>query len=412
MLDQFFTQHGPVLRLRAGLLGPYLDGFAARLSQAGYARSTVRTQLWLVADLDRWLTRRAFHVTQLCPGLTDAFISRRRRTGGVRRGDAATLRLLLDHLQTTGVIPAPPPVIDRSALGQLKRCYEEYLRTDRGLSPWTACRNWFVLRCFLGERFGDGPLHLRQLRPDDITHFLLRHCPRRASAQLQSTALRSFFRFLFQTGAIDRDLSAAVPAVRRWRLVDVPKYLEPVDVDRLLTSCDRTSALGRRDYAVLMLLARLGLRAGEIVRLELGDVDWRRGELTVRGKGAVHDRLPLPREVGEAVAAYLRTDRPTCATRRVFLRGKAAHRGFNHPSTVSTVVRRALDRAGLTPPIKGAHLLRHSLATGLLRRGASLSEIGDLLRHRASTTTEIYAKVDLDSLRALAHPWPVAGGER
>jgi integrase len=164
------------------------------------------------------------------------------------------------------------------------------------------------------------------------------------------------------------------------------------------------------DYAVLLLLARLGLRAGEVVRLELGDLDWRAGELTVRGKGSVHDRLPLPREVGEALAVYLRTDRPSCTTRRVFLRTRAPHRGLNHSSTVSTIVRRALDRVGLTPPIKGAHVLRHSLATELLRRGASLAEIGEVLRHQTPQTTAIYAKVDLEGLRPLARPWPTGGG--
>jgi site-specific recombinase XerD len=227
------------------------------------------------------------------------------------------------------------------------------------------------------------------------------------------TALRSMFRFFLQRGTIDGDLAACVPAVADWRLATVPKYLRPEEIDRLLQACDRRTAVGRRDHAILLLLARLGLRAGEVVTVELDDIHWHAGEITVRGsKGLRHDRLPLPVDVGEALAAYVRTDRPRHAIRRVFLCARAPRRGFAGPGAVSTIVRRALDRAGLRPAAKGAHLLRHSLATRLLRAGASLSEIGEVLRHRAANTTEIYAKVDLAGLQALARPWPGSGGER
>ncbi|MCH7565905.1 MAG: tyrosine-type recombinase/integrase, partial [Gemmatimonadetes bacterium] len=189
-------------------------------------------------------------------------------------------------------------------------------------------------------------------------------------------------------------------------------YLSVEEIEDLLDACDQSTRTGRRDYAILVLLARLGLRAGEVVALELDDIDWRAGEIVVRGKGLLHDRLPLPPEVGEALAAYLRWHRPPVSTRRVFVRMRAPLRGFAGPSTVSTIVRRALDRAGLNPPLKGAHLLRHSLATGMLRSGASMAEIGEILRHRSPNTTEIYAKIDFVGLRPLAQPWPVAGGGR
>lgn len=414
MLDQFFGDRAAAHRLRAGLLGPHLDSFAARVSRLGYARSTVRTQLRLLVDLGGWLTRHALGVRDLRTGVAEGFLSTRRRARRVRRGDAQTLRLFLDHLRAEGVIADPEPMVDRSPLGLLKTRYEEYLSQERGLSLLAGSRYWPFLRRLLGERFGDGPIRLRDLRPQDLTRFLLRHAHARTpkGAQLMVSALRSFLRFLFQQGETDRDLSAAVLSIPTWRLAEVPKYLQPTEVECLLESCDRTSSVGRRDYAILLLLARLGLRAGEAVSLELGDVDWRAGELTVRGKGSFHDRLPLPQDVGNALAAYLRTDRPPCPTRRVFVRMKAPHRGFNHPSTVSTIVRRAVERAGLTPATKGAHLLRHSLATGMLRAGASLAEIGEILRHRIPNTTEIYAKVDLDGLRAIARPWPQSGGGR
>jgi len=226
------------------------------------------------------------------------------------------------------------------------------------------------------------------------------------------TALRSFLRFLFERGEIETDLAASVPTVAHWRLAGVPRYLDDDEVEKLLGSRDLSTATGRRDRAILLLLARLGLRAGEIVALRLEDLHWREGEFTVRGKGRYHDRLPLPREVGEAIALYLQKDRPSCRSRRVFLRRKAPLRGFAGPGTVTTIVRRAIDQAGLEPSEKGAHLLRRSLATGMLGRGATLAEIGQILRHRSPNSTEIYAKVDIGGLRSLARPWPLAGGGR
>ena len=170
--------------------------------------------------------------------------------------------------------------------------------------------------------------------------------------------------------------------------------------------------MSRRDYAILLLLARLGLRAGEVVGLELDDIDWLSGEIVISGKGLVRDRLPLLHEVGEELATYVRRDRPQSSCRRVFIRARAPHRGFIGPSAVCTIVQRALARAGLRPPTKGAHIFRHSLATGMLRRGASMAEIGQILRHQVSGTTEIYAKVDFDGLRGIAQPWPDVGGMR
>jgi len=227
-----------------------------------------------------------------------------------------------------------------------------------------------------------------------------------------TTAFRSFFRFLFQIGELPVDLAASVPTVADRRLSTVPKYLVAEEVHRVLGGCDRQTSSGRRNYAILLLLARLGLRAGEVVSLQLQDIDWRAGEILIRGKGLLHDRMPLPVDVGEALTSYLRIDRPPCKTRRVFVCLKAPQSGFAGPSTVTTIVRRALARAGLDPAFKGAHVLRHSLATSMLRSRASMREIGEVLRHRVSSTTEIYAKLDFDALRSLAHPWPAMGGEQ
>jgi site-specific recombinase XerD len=412
MLDHFLRDDAAVQRMRASPLGAQLDSFAAVLSALGYARTSIRDRLWTVAAFGRWLKRRGLSATDLTRDTAAAFLQRRASRSRVHRGAVATVRLFLEHLETNGIIQAAAPV-SPPAMTQLKARYEAYLREDRGLSPLTGPRHWFVLGRFLRQRFGDTAIEPRAISAEDVTRFVVDQIPARspASAQLHASALRSFLRFLWQTGQTDIDLTAAIPPVRRWRLVDVPKYLTADDVRRLLAACDRASPVGRRDYAILLLLARLGLRGGEIVRLDLDDIDWRTGELVVRGKGSVRSRLPLPCDVGDAVATYLRRDRPRCHTRRVFVRARAPHRPLGHPSTVSTLVRMALTRAGVDAPLKGAHVLRHSLATELLRRGASLADIGDVLRHQQPQTTEIYAKVDFRRLRLLAQPWPAGDGQ-
>jgi site-specific recombinase XerD len=291
--------------------------------------------------------------------------------------------------------------------------FGRYLVEERALSQASLDNSLPFVRGFLAHRFGAGRVVLGDLRAPDVTRFLLRkvHSVGPARARLMVGALRSFFRFLRWRGDIAIDLASTVPRVADWRHSSLPKSLPAADVERLIMSCDRATVTGQRDYTLLLLLARLGLRAGEVVAMTLDDVDWETGELTVRGKGRREDRLPIPRDVGQAMATYLRQGRPrNCTTRRFFVRRKAPLRGFASSVGVCTIVRRALERAGIASSRKGAHLLRHSLATEMLRRGASLAEIGELLRHRLVDTTAIYAKVDLVALRALAQPWP-SGGE-
>jgi len=299
-------------------------------------------------------------------------------------------------------------------LETLRRQYADHLEKERGLAAATIVGYWTFIRRFVIERFGDGPIRVQELAPDDIARFLRRHARSGSPkvAGLMVTALRSFFRFLFQHGQTERDLAGTIPTVPQWRLAEVPKYLKPEDVERVVHACQRDTAVARRDHAIIILLASLGLRASEVIALGLDDIDWRAGVLKVRGKGGSHDSLPLPTEVGEAVASYLRHHRPPCTTRRLFIRTRAPHRGLANASSLSAIVRRAFKRAGLQADFMGAHVLRHSLATGMLRSGASLDEVGEVLRHRSPNTTEIYAKVDVRGLRSLALPWPTEGGER
>lgn len=403
------TVQGP----RSRLADSHLDSFAAYLVTCGYAATTVRSQVRLLGHFSQWLTRRRCGIRELNEELIDTFVKDCKQRGRLHRGHAATFHQFLSYLRARGHVAPPVPVVDESPLGQLQRQYEQYLTAERGLAPATVKDYCGVLRWFLTDRFGDGPVDLRALDVSTLTTFVTRHA-RTVSpgyAKNITTALRSICHFFWQRGAIDRDLAAGLPRMPDWRLATIPKYLSPEDIERLLEACDVESAVGRRDHAILLLLARLGLRAGEVLALELDDIHWRAGEIVVRSsKRLPQDRLPLLADVGETLATYIRRDRLSHSPRRVFLCMKAPRRGFAHPSTVSTIVRRALARAGLCPRLKGAHLLRHSLATRMLRQGASLPEIGLVLRHRTMQTTEIYAKVDLEGLRALAQPWPEMGG--
>ncbi len=391
-----------------GPLAFHLDGFAALLCGEGYASKTVHEKRALLADLSRWLDRYGLPLDALDEKRFKRFLADRRRRGKERRIEAMTGRQLLGYLRDLDCIPALPQKIDRSPVGELTQDFERFLRSERGLSPATSTNYLPVVRRFLIEHFGRRALRLDELRPLDIHRFILRHAEKgsRRTAQLMVSALRSFLRFLQQRGVIVTDLAGAVPAVACWRLAHLPKSLPPEQVERLLACCDRSTPTGRRDYAILLLLARLGLRAGEVVAMTLENLDWERGEIVVRGKGQQQARLPLPADVGTALVGYLRHVRPACSTRRVFVRMRAPRRGLAGPVAIDCVVRRALKRAGLAPEFKGAHLLRHSLATNLLRRGASLTEIGQLLRHSQPTTTQIYAKVDIAALRGVAMPWP------
>jgi site-specific recombinase XerD len=408
MLEHFFDNPAVVERLRSDPLSPHLDSFAASLADLGYARFTGREQIDLLARMGRWLVGNALTVADLEERIVSRFLDEQCCRRHPRRGDRATVRRFLERLRRGGVIPVPAGVCDQPPFALIESRYAQFLRTERGLSANTEQNYLPFVHRFLVERFGEEALRLGALKASDASAFILRHARSLSlgRAKLMVTVLRSFLRFLLQHGEIATDLAASVPSVSGWRQATVPKHLGAQEVQRVLDSCNRNTAVGRRNHAILLLLARLGLRAGEVVALELDDVDWRAGEITVRGKGRLHDRLPLLADVGEAVATYVRQDRPRCASRRVFIRTRAPHRGFLSPAAVSTIVERAVERAGLHPSLRGAHLLRHSLATGMLRGGASMAEIGQVLRHRSPNTTEIYAKVDFEGLRALAQRWP------
>ncbi|HYA44362.1 MAG TPA: site-specific integrase [Acidimicrobiales bacterium] len=306
--------------------------------------------------------------------------------------------------------PERPPRL--SARQRVEQAFARYLAQERGLASATLANYMPVVRQFLQERFRGGRLRLAALRAGDVTRFVQRHAHDHSPghSKVLLTALRAFLRYLCHCGATATDLAPCVPSVPTWMYATLPKGLRPDPVEQVLAACDRQSPRGRRDYAILLLLARLGLRAGEVAALRLEDIDWVAGHLTLCGKGGRWSQFPLPADVGAALAAYLRQDRPRCASRQVFIRQYAPRVGFANWLAISALVRRTLARAGIAAPRSGAHVFRHSLASAMLRVGASLAEIGELLRHRSPQTTRLYAKVDLGALRGLACPWP--GGAR
>ena len=392
-----------------GPLAAYLDSFARLVSRQGYAIKSIHRRILLAACFSRWLNQEGVQLCSITSDHPTRYLLYRAQQVRTHRGDGAALGHLIDFLRTDGVIPVEK--ISTPRLGSVERhtqAYAQYLREARALATATIINYVPFVRSFLTDQFGDGQVSLPHLCASDVVRFVQRQAPRlhMKRAKLMTSALRSFLQYTRYCGDITLDLAAAVPAVANWSMTSIPRAISPAQIHQLLTSIDQRTAVGRRDYAIVLLLARLGLRSGEVAFLKLDDIDWNTGTLSVRGKSALLNEFPLPREVGKAITAYLRDGRPPSTSRRVFLRAKAPIRGFRGASGVGSIVRHSLQRAGVNAPTYGAHQFRHGLATEMLRQGASLGEIGDVLGHRHPQTTMIYTKVDLDALRTLALPWP------
>jgi len=412
MLEKFYTYPFAAPRLRSSPLGPWLDSFVVQLSDLGYTPWSCRSNVVLAADLGRWMADRNVLVGSLDEAAIDAYLEH--RVTQLERRRAAS-GLMLAHLRTEGVTPPPSACPDSSAIGVHGQRYAAYMCKERGAAKGTIEGYVAVVSEFLERRFGTGQVDLAALTASDVGKYLVERAPGLSPKRVAylASALRSFLRFLFILGDTATDLSTAALMAQTRHRPAVDRYLSPEDVGKLLDSCDPSTPAGRRNRAILLLLVRLGLRAAEVAALELGDIRWRSGEIVVRGKGDVVDRLPLLFEVGEALTLYLKNDRTADApTRRVFLRLCAPVRELGGRGAISTIVRVALKQAGLEPPARGAHLLRHTLGTQMIRSGASMAEIAEVLRHRSPSSTAIYAKVDIEALRSIAQRWPSAGGTR
>ena len=412
-MNKFFDDRRTIERMTEGVLGHYVSEYAEGLHANGYSWGSGRRILNSVVGFNSWLKRKRIALAQISSKHAEMFLRFRRR--GVARpctsasaALARWLKLLRAHrVIPEPVMPAPTPI------EKVVEDYHNYLLKERSLSWRTRMTYLPLARQFLLSKFGSADVDLSELRATDIINYI-QQCAKGLShtrAGLMRSTVRSFLQFSRYRGDLKLDLAPHVPSIAGWSLSTLPKSLPSGQVKQALAHCPRTTAIGRRDYAILLLLARLGLRAAEVIGLTLEDIEWEYGRITIRGKMNRLDQLPLPADVGKAIAAYLKRGRPrTSNTRHVFLLAKAPWTGFKTSALVCHIVSQALTRAGIDSPRTGAHLFRHTLACEMLRQGRSLSEIGEILRHRSPDTTAIYAKVDLLALQSLALPW--AGGEQ
>lgn len=400
-------------RVPQGPIAPYLGEFADSLSALGYSAWWIHRQVLLGAGFSQWLGRKAVALQDINSDHLTRYLRHRTRRLRFRPDDRGALAHLVRFLRHAGVVPEETAAVPTPwSVDHCVRAYTVYLREQRALATATIVNYVPFIRAFFEHRFGAGPVKLSCLSAADVVNFVRHQAPRlhRKRAKLMTTALRSFLSYARFCGDVDVDLAAAVPVVPNWSMASIPRAIAPEQVRRLLTSIDRRTATGRRDYAIVLLLARLGLRSGEVASLQLDDIDWKAGQLSVHGKSGHRNKLPLPADVGRAIAAYLKAGRPPSTSRSVFLRARAPACGFQGGCAVGSIVRHRLQRSDVDAPSFGAHQFRHGLATEMLRGGASLGEIGDLLGHRHPQTTMIYTKVDIQALRKLALPWP--GGAR
>lgn len=396
---------------RVRILGPLTacrDGLIEDLRSQGYTPRSSAFLVRLMAHIARWLAQNHLRPEQFTAEKVERFLRQRRQSGYKQHFSLRGLQPVVGYLRRSGVIPAEekiPP--ERTPLNDLLEHYEAYLVHERSLSPDNVLRYRGMARRFLSATLNAEAFNLSCLTAAEVSSYILGEA--RASsvgyAKVKISALRSFLRYLHVRGEVPRDLSGALPAVAGWRLAGLPKFLSTDETNRLLRARDRRTRVGCRDYAVLLLLVRLGLRACEVASLTLDDIDWSRGVLVVRGKGGRQDPLPLPQEVGEAIVAYLRRGRHRSKSRTLFLAAVAPHQVLTSKA-VGGITRTTGNRCGI--PRLGAHRLRHTAATQMLWSGASLPEIGQVLRHGSVDTTAIYAKVDRESLRTVCRPWPGA----
>ena len=393
---------------------PYLDSFAQSFAVANYTAGTIRTYRHLARKLGRLMDAAKIKPSALAPDLADRLARTEARGPDNRLRFHHFARRFAEHLIDIGVAQPMPVTEAQAARAELLADFETYLVKQRGLSPRSIPHVLGFANRFLDHRFGNKMIDLTRLRVADTTRFMQHVLTRRTPYRDKTVAthLRTFFQYLFARGVTAINLAPSIPkAAQRWG-TRLPRHLSPDGVEAVLASVRGNPRHGARDYAMLLLMARLGLRAFEVIAIQLDDIDWRAGELLVRGKGKLHDRMPISAEVGQALSRYLREKRGPTTCRTMFVTHRAPHRAFKDGQIVNAILKDALAATGQKPvtPYVGSHLLRHSLATRLVNAGASLDEVGDVLRHRSRTSTMIYARLDIDGLRSIAKPWPVAGG--
>lgn len=396
-------------------LGGLLEQYRAELERLNYSRWTIYAHLRSIRRLSGLIIERNVPLDELTPDIAADLVLRADCRGDRQQYVVFIVRRFVGYLAMLGVAKSPaPPMVKYLKHAVLRRDYENYLRRQRGLSERTIGHCWRFADRFLDFRFAKADVEMGAIIPGDIVAFLQHLTARKAAFRdkTPSTHLRNFFQYLFESGLTASNLAPCVPSVAQRYGTRLPRHLAPDQVETVLAAVRADARFGRRNYAIVLLLARLGLRAPEVVAIQLEDIDWRAGELVVRGKGQNYDRVPIPPDVGEALADYIRHDRVSTTSRALFVTAQAPHGPFRGGAMLNIILKKAFARTGVTPPCRyvGSHVLRHSLATNLIRRGASLPEVSDMLRHRSRASTMIYAKLDIEGLRSIAQPWPVSGG--
>lgn len=412
MLEQIFKSQSVIQKLRCGILGKYIDDFATFFIAQGYSQKTFRTRFGLISKLNIWLQTQQLKLNELNEQKINEFIEYRRKTtrNFTRKGDGKTLHILIEYLHSQSVIPEPethPP--ENKSVEAFIQEYTLYLAEEKGLYESTINREGNVVRQFLLSLFAQKTLCFQNLTKNSLLTYIS-DCRKRYSSkntQLIASTLRSFVHFLVINGQIKAEFTGYIPSIPSYRAAHLPEFLTQNKVNQLLSSCDQNKSSGCRNYAILQLLVRLGLRASEVLKLSLDDIDWQQGNIHIYGKREKLRVLPLPQEVGKAIAFYIKTARPHCTSRQIFIRSRAPYQALHNSSNISSIVHRALLSAKLSPRHQGAHLLRYTAATESLRCGATLFEIGELLGHCSVDTTALYTKVDIVQLKELAMPWPI-----
>jgi integrase/recombinase XerD len=414
MLEQCFTQPKVLRRLQEGVFGPYLPAFVASLQQEGYSKGCIRRHLRAADHLGAWLSQQKLTLGDLTRAIVERYIEGQGRLysastpNGRLPHKARGLHALLKFLRSQGVI-APALATPLTSAGKWLAEFDAHLDRTLGCAPRTRSNYLLYARRFLDECFGHTELEWQKLSADAVVDFV-----RREAAKLQPiscgqpvSAMRAFLRFLTSSGVVPAGLTGAVPSVRTWRHSGLPRAVSAEEIERIIAASDPNSAYGLRERAIALLLARLGLRACEVIALRIDDIDWSRGCLRIRAAKTHRERsLPLCQEVGDALAAYLKGARPASAHRELFLRWKAPFRPLRRSVSICTLIQKLLRRAGVSAHRPGAHVLRHSLATQMVIGGSTFKEIADVLGHQSLATTELYAKLDLGSLSEVAMPWP------
>jgi len=415
MLDEIYKCKLTVQFLKNGPLGPFLEDLLSIFLEKGYLKNKLKNRITVIIKLCKWLSDTKIELCDLDDQkIKDFIIYRSKQINMKQKGEIVTIRTLVQLLQSKGIIPTTKNQAINNGINKeietVIENYSKYLINERGLSTSSISHYTHYTRYFLYKLYGVNPISLNKITIIDVNNFFLKHFDTGKSHLVVTSlipTLRSFFRFLFLDKKISINIASAIQPCANLKNAGLPYFLSQKELDHLIKICKcRESNSKLRNYAILLLLSRIGLRACEVQRLTFNDIDWKNGEIIIKGKGNKKSRLPLLTEIGEALASYIKNERPLCSSRQVFITSRPPIKPLSNSTSISCIVKRALKRANLSPMKKGSHLLRYTFATDCLRRGISLLDIGEILRHQHIDTTVIYAKVDFVKLQSITKMWP------